>query len=268
MLGLESEEVKELPSVPTRSVFESSSALVSSDTGSELGTIDGDSELVSRRCDDDDVEQREYLTGYRLYMVMLAINLRVFLASLDQTIMGPIIPDLSNQFGVLEDIGWYVASYFAMQTAFQPLYSRLYVVDLKWPFFTCTILFEIGTVICATATSSWMFICGRAITGLGAAGGFFGSLMIISASVPLDKVPVWTGVYGAVYGLGALCGPIIGGSFVSHKSWQWAFWFQLPIGAVVLVITLFFLNSPPRVDVRAVGLQRCIIAIAREDWCV
>lgn len=210
----------------------------------------------------------DYPTGLPLYMTMLAVNLRMFLSSLDQTILSPVAPAISNEFHALQDIGWYFSAYFFMQTALQPLYSRLYVVDLKWPYIMCTVIFLVGSIMCAVAKSSNVFIAGRAISGLGGAGGFFGSLTIISTSVPLHKVPVWMGIYGATYGLGALCGPLIGGSFASRNFWRGAFWINVPIGGVALVIAVIFIRPSKRVDLKSIGFKRAVYNVAREDWWV
>lgn len=85
----------------------------------------------------------------------------------DQTIVAPAIPIISNDFSALRDVGWYGSAYFATTTALQPLYGRLYRLSLKWPFVSCLVIFEIGSVVCAVAHNSKTFIAGRAIAGVG-----------------------------------------------------------------------------------------------------
>ena len=96
----------------------------------------------------------------------------------------------------------YGSAYFMTSTALQPFYGRLYRMDLKWPFISCIVIFEIGSIICATAHNSKTFIVGRSIAGVGVAGGYIGVLTIVAASVPLNKVPMWSGAVGAIYGVG------------------------------------------------------------------
>lgn len=74
-------------------------------------------------------------------------------------------------------------------------------------------IFEIGSVLCGAATSSKMLIVGRAIAGVGAAGVFSGSLIILAHSAPLRRRPLYTGLIGGVYGISSVAGPLLGGAF-------------------------------------------------------
>lgn len=184
--------------------------------------------------------------GVRLYLLMLGLFMAVYVVSLDQTIVSPAIPIISNQFHALADVGWYGSAYFATSTALQPLYGRLYRLNLKWPYVSCLVIFEVGSLICALAKNSKMFIVGRAIAGVGVAGGYIGTLTIVAASVPLNKVPIWSGMIGAVYGMGAITGPLIGGVFTSEVTWRWCFYLSLPLGGVTILVVFLFFHPPHR----------------------
>jgi MFS family permease len=73
--------------------------------------------------------------------------------------------------------------------------------SLKWLFVIVVSLFELGSLICATASDSTAFIVGRAIAGLGAGGIFAGALTIIAYSVPLRTRPMFAGMIGAMFGV-------------------------------------------------------------------
>lgn len=88
-----------------------------------------------------------------------------------------------------------------------------------------------------------MFIIGRAVAGLGCAGLLNGALSIISASVPLQKRPLYMGFMMALSQLGILFGPLIGGALTEYSTWRWCFYINLPVGGVVAVI-LFFAPVP------------------------
>lgn len=184
--------------------------------------------------------------GIQLYLLMVGLMMAVFVVSLDQTIVAPAIPIISNRFNALADVGWYGSAYFATSTALQPTYGRLYRLNLKWPYISCIVIFEIGSLICAVAQSSKTFIVGRAIAGVGVAGGYIGTLTITASSVPLNKVPVWSGMIGAVYGIGAISGPLIGGVFTTEVTWRWCFYLSLPLGGLTIGAVLLFFHPPPR----------------------
>jgi MFS family permease len=84
-----------------------------------------------------------------------------------------------------------------------------------------------------------MFIGGRVIAGLGAAGNFNGAFSIISSSVPLDKSPLYTGMMAGFAQLGMVAGPLIGGLLTEQISWRWCFYINLPFGGVATVLFAF-----------------------------
>lgn len=84
-----------------------------------------------------------------------------------------------------------------------------------------------------------MFIAGRVIAGLGAAGNFNGGLTIISSAVPLDKSPMYTGILAGCSQLGIITGPLLGGVLTERVSWRWCFYINLPIGGAIALALLF-----------------------------
>ena len=101
-------------------------------------------------------------------------------------------------------------------------------------------LFEVGSLVCATAPTLKALIIGRAVTGFGASGIFGGGLVILATVIPLHKRPVWTGTLMSTFAIASIVGPLIGGALTEHVSWRWCFYINLPIGgftaAVVLVL--------------------------------
>lgn len=82
----------------------------------------------------------------------------------------------------------------------------------------------VGSVLCAASTNSTMFIIGRSVAGLGAAGVLQGALSIISQTVVLEKRPVYTSTVISVFLIAATAGPVLGGVFTQHVTWRWCFW--------------------------------------------
>ena len=101
------------------------------------------------------------------------------------------------------------------------LFGKIYTFySTKWVFLVAISTFEIGSAICGAAPNSTTLIVGRAIAGLGAAGIFNGAIMILVHSVPLRKRPIFQGLFGAVFGISSVVGPLLGGAFTDNISWR------------------------------------------------
>ncbi|KAF7889871.1 uncharacterized protein EAF02_002286 [Botrytis sinoallii] len=184
-----------------------------------------------------------YLQGWRLAVVITSLTLGIFLIALDTTIIGVAIPKITSDFRNLDDIAWFGSAYLLTVTAFQPSFGTLYkFFNAKYVYLISILIFEVGSILCAAALNSSMFILGRAISGLGAAGLYQGALGIVGYTVVLEKRPLYFGIVVSSFAISGCIGPIIGGVLTDHVSWRWCFWINVPIGAVVLVVVTIFLN--------------------------
>ncbi|KAJ5769666.1 hypothetical protein N7520_004225 [Penicillium odoratum] len=191
-----------------------------------------------------DTAEIEYPSAWRLVLITIALCLCVFCVALDNTIIATAIPKITDQFNSLDDVGWYGSAYLLTTCSVTLLFGKLYTFyPIKWIYLIALSIFEVGSLVCGVTPNSVGLICGRAIAGLGAAGLFSGSILIISQSVPLDKRPVYTGLVGAMFGIANVAGPLMGGAFTDRLTWRWCFYINLPIGAVTFFFILCFFQS-------------------------
>ncbi|RMJ17942.1 hypothetical protein CDV36_002374 [Fusarium kuroshium] len=188
-----------------------------------------------------------YPSGVRLVLLMISVFIGMFLVALDKLIISTAIPAITDEFHSVNDIGWYGTAYLLTNCAFLLVFGKMYTfLDVKATFMTAAVLFEVGSAICGAAPNSIAFIIGRAIAGLGAGGIQSGVLVIIVYAVPLQKRPMYQGLFGAVYGISSIIGPLMGGAFATNVTWRWCFYINLPLGGVVLVCVFFLLHIPER----------------------
>ena len=209
-----------------------------------------------------------YPSGLKFAVILAALMISNFLVALDTTIISTAVPVISEDFRSLQDVGWYVSSYLLTNCSFQLLYGKLYTLFAVKPIFVVAmVIFEIGSLLCAVAPNSPVFILGRAIAGLGSAGVFSGgkflmlfplsnpsrkvltddaALIAIIYCVPPEKRAQYSGMIVGMYGIAAVAGPLVGGAFTSHVTWRWCFYINLPPGGVAIAAILFFFRSPKR----------------------
>ncbi|KIW77427.1 hypothetical protein Z517_09873 [Fonsecaea pedrosoi CBS 271.37] len=189
-------------------------------------------------------------------LIMLAGYLAIFLVTLDQNIISTAIPRITDEFDSIADIGWYGSAYLLTMCSFQLLMGKVYkFYPAKPVFLSGIVLFEVGSAVCGSAPSSVAFIIGRAVAGLGASGMFSGVMVILFHTVPLQQRPIWQGAFGGIFAIASVIGPLVGGAFTDNVTWRWCFYINLPIGAVVVVVTMVVLRlSHQKLDKRAPGI--------------
>ncbi|KAJ5305715.1 hypothetical protein PENANT_c041G09073 [Penicillium antarcticum] len=208
---------------------------------------DSDKEVATEEKDAAETpnDEEEYPSAWRLALITIGLCLCVFCLALDNTIIATAIPKITDEFNSLADVGWYGSSYLLTTCAVTLTFGKLYTFySIKLIYLAALFVFEIGSLVCATTPTSVGLICGRAVAGLGAAGLFSGSLLIISKTVPLVKRPIYTSLVGSMFGIANVAGPLMGGAFTDKLTWRWCFYINLPIGAVTFFFVLFFFQNP------------------------
>ncbi|KAJ5131131.1 uncharacterized protein N7515_007170 [Penicillium bovifimosum] len=195
----------------------------------------------------------------RVVCLIVSAFVAMFLVALDRTIISTAIPKITDEFDSFDDVGWYGSAYLLTCCAFQLLFGKLYkLFSIRIVFLASILVFEVASAICGAAPNSVAFIIGRAICGVGAAGILAGTIMCIIHSVPLQKRPQIQGLFGALFGIASIVGPLIGGAFASNVTWRWCFYVNLPIGGAAMVFIAFCLKIPKQDTARVSWMEKLL----------
>ncbi len=203
-------------------------------------------------------EQPLLLTQRRIWIIFSALIAGMMLSSLDQTIVSTAMPTIVGQLGGVEHQAWITTSYLLATTIVMPIYGKFGdVLGRRNLFLIAIALFTLASVGAAFSDSFWMFVAFRAMQGLGGGGLMILSQAIIADIVPASERGKYLGPLGAIFGLSAIAGPLLGGFFVDHLTWQWAFYINIPIGIAAFAIAWFALTIPnkkatKRIDIAGV----------------
>ncbi|THY13876.1 MFS general substrate transporter [Aureobasidium pullulans] len=196
------------------------------------------------------------LTGLGLITVVSGLVLAIFLVSLDSAIVATAVPYVTAEFKSAGDTAWYGSAYTLATCALQPIAGKLYAkFPIKPPevmltFFVKTMflifmaIFEIGSLVCATAPNAVGLIVGRAIAGAGAAGCTTGGFSIVAVSVRLPRRTTYLSILQSTFGIGMMLGPLLGGVLTQRATWRWCFYINLPIGAMTVLFLVLFFHPP------------------------
>jgi EmrB/QacA subfamily drug resistance transporter len=170
-------------------------------------------------------------------LIFGALLLVLFVAALDQTIVSTALPTIVGDLGGLEHLSWVVTSYLLASTVVGPLYGKLGdLYGRKRVLQFALVLFLVGSTLCGLAQSMPQLIAFRAIQGLGGGG-----LLVVAMAVVGDLVAPrdrgrYQGLFGGVFAIAVVAGPLLGGFFVDNLSWRWIFYVNLPVGAVAFIV--------------------------------
>jgi EmrB/QacA subfamily drug resistance transporter len=178
-------------------------------------------------------------------VVFAALMLVMLLASLDQTIVSTALPTIVGELGGLAHLSWIVTAYLLATTIVTPLYGKLGdLLGRKVVLQSAILLFLVGSALCGMSRSMLELILFRALQGLGGGGLMVTTMAAVGDIVTPRERGRYQGLFGAVFGVSTVIGPLIGGYFVEHLSWRWIFYINLPLGLVSIAVIGWTFRTP------------------------
>ena len=169
--------------------------------------------------------------------ILLAILLALFLFALDQTVVGTALPIISTKLNGASLYTWAFTIYLLTATISGPIYGKLSDLYGRRPIFIWAVgLFLAASVFAGLSQEMWQFILARGLQGLGGGAVFPIAFAIIADLYPPEERAKYGALFGAVFGLSSVIGPLLGGFVTDNFGWPWIFFLNVPLGLVSLFV--------------------------------
>ncbi|KAI4266533.1 MAG: hypothetical protein L6R38_008683 [Xanthoria sp. 2 TBL-2021] len=197
----------------------------------------------------------------RLYLAFLTLAVITMMVALDGTSLSVALPIISEDLGgTAIEAFWSGTSFLLCSTIFQPSFASFsHIFGRKPMILTGLVFFLIGAIIAAVARNFAVLLAGRSLQGIGGGGLIALTEIVVADLVPLRLRGQWFGLISAMWALGSVSGPIIGGAFAQGANWRWIFWINLPFIGIAFVFVPLFLKL-------AFKPSSFTAQLARVDW--
>jgi EmrB/QacA subfamily drug resistance transporter len=229
---------------------------------------DGDGAPLATPLGNTEARRDKTVSLSEFLQIFAAVMLPMFLAAVDQTLLATATPAIAADLGGLRDTTWIALAYLMATTIMVPLYGRLGDRYGRQRLLLIAVgVFALGSAACGSAQSMLQLVFARALQGLGGGGLMVMSQAMIGELVPPRERPRFQGYFAANFTLASLAGPVVGGYVVSHMSWRWLFFANLPLALLATWRILRLPPSPPHPGVAALTDVRGLVLFAATAVC-
>ncbi len=173
---------------------------------------------------------------------MAALLLALFMAAMEMTVVSTAMPTVVAELGGALHYAWVFTAYMLASTVTVPIYGKLADLHGRKPVMMVAMaLFLVGSMASGQARSMHQLIAFRALQGIGAGGMQPMALTIVGDIFKIEERAKMQGVFGAVWAIAGLIGPLLGGIIVATLSWRWVFYVNVPFGIVSAAMLTFSL---------------------------
>jgi EmrB/QacA subfamily drug resistance transporter len=182
-------------------------------------------------------------------ITLAGVMLAMFLASLDQTVVGTAMPRIIADLGGFDRYTWVTTAYLVTSTTMVPIVGRMTdMYGRKWFYIVGITIFLLGSALSGLSQTLTQLIIFRGVQGLGGGIMMASAFIVIGDLFPPAERGKYQGFITAIFGLSSVIGPTLGGFITDNLSWHWIFYINIPIG--IPVIGLFVRYFP---DIRPTG---------------
>ncbi|KAJ5591937.1 uncharacterized protein N7459_002306 [Penicillium hispanicum] len=206
-------------------------------------TLRSTSKPSSTMSNDQQPEQK-FSLDWRGRVVIFTLCVLTLMAALDGTSLSVALPTISQELdGTAIEAFWSGTSFLLSSTVFQPSFASFSNIFGRRPLVLLSIFFFcIGAIISAVAKNFTYMLVGRTIQGIGGGGIIALNEIIITDIVPLRFRGQYFGIMSAMWSLGSVTGPILGGGFAENVTWRWIFYINFPFIGIGAIFVFLFMN--------------------------
>lgn len=177
----------------------------------------------------------------RLGWIVAGLLLGILIAAIDNTIVATAMGTMIGELGGLDQFVWVTSAYMVAEMAGMPIFGKLSDMYGRKKFFVFGIVvFLIGSMLCGTAHTITELSIYRAIQGIGGGALIPITFTIIFDIFPPEKRGKMSGMFGAVFGIANLFGPLMGAYITDYWHWRWIFYINIPLGLIAFLLVVFF----------------------------
>jgi EmrB/QacA subfamily drug resistance transporter len=185
-------------------------------------------------------------THREILSVLWGVLLGMMMAALDSTIVTTALPRIATDLDGFLHLSWVVTAYLLTSTVAAPIYGKLSDLYGRRRLLQFSIaVFVLASASCGLAQNMSMLIGSRALQGIGGGGLFSLGQAAIADVVSARERGRYQGYITGIWGLASIAGPLVGGLCTDYLTWRWAFWINLPIGAIAFFFVAWALKRIP-----------------------